>query len=227
MKEFTQYLEPTSFIDSDHPAVSAFAKKQIGQELDQRKRAVLLYYAVRDGFRYDPYRIDWSQVGLKASTTLARRHGYCATKAILLTALGRAIGIPSRLGYADVKNHLTSKRLKEAMKTDIFLWHGYSEFYLNQRWVKATPAFNKSLCKMAGIKTLEFSGLQESVFHEFDAKGQKHMEYIRDHGPFADVPFERMEIDLQKLYGNLFQSGGKKGDIEGDFESDALAGDES
>ena len=56
-------LAPTALIDSDHPAVIAFAQRHaVGA--DERERAVALTYAVRDGFRYDPYRIDLSVAGI-------------------------------------------------------------------------------------------------------------------------------------------------------------------
>jgi len=69
-------LQPTALIDSDHPAVAAFAARH-AQGADQRERAVALYYAVRDRFRYDPYRIDLTPAGMKASTVLAKGYGWC------------------------------------------------------------------------------------------------------------------------------------------------------
>ena len=63
-------LSPTPLIDSDHPAVVAFAQRDAAGS-DNRERAVALYYAVRDGFRYDPYRVDLSLAGMRASTVLS------------------------------------------------------------------------------------------------------------------------------------------------------------
>ena len=60
-------LAPTALIDSDHPAVVAFAAGH-ARGADDRERAVALYLAVRDGFRYDPYRIDLSPAGMRASS---------------------------------------------------------------------------------------------------------------------------------------------------------------
>ena len=68
-------LQPTALLDSDHPAVVAFAARY-GHGADDRERAVALYYAVRDGFRYDPYRIDLSPAGMRASTVLASGYGW-------------------------------------------------------------------------------------------------------------------------------------------------------
>jgi transglutaminase-like putative cysteine protease len=134
----------TQTVDSAHPAV--------------RERAVSLYLAVRDGFRYDPYRIDLSPQGMRASTVLANGYGWCVPKAVLLTAACRAAGIPARLGFADVRNHLSTERMRQTMKTDLFIWHGYADIWLDGRWVKATPAFNMSLCERFGLLPLDFDG---------------------------------------------------------------------
>ena len=95
-------LQPATMVDSDHPSVIAFAREH-AQGADERERAVALHYAVRDGFRYDPYRIDMSVRGLKASTVLANGYGWCVPKAALLAAACRAAGIAARVGYADVR----------------------------------------------------------------------------------------------------------------------------
>lgn len=220
-----KYLQPTEFIDSDSSGVTVFAQEIVHEEQSQQEQAIKLYYAVRDRIRYDPYRIQFTPNGLKASTTLAQGYGYCVAKAILLAAAGRAVGIPSRLGFADVKNHLSSEKLKAVMQTDVFAWHGYTELYLNGGWVKATPAFNKSLCDKAGIKPLEFDGVNDSVFHEFDQAGNRHMQYLKEHGQFDDLPFRKI-IDAFKEYYPLFADTIDKVSevsIDGEFESEATA----
>src|SRR5512139_1020247 len=109
-------LSPTALIDSDHPGVADFAARH-ATGATEIERAVALYYAVRDGFRYDPYRIDLSPAGMKASTVLAKGHGWCVTKAALLAAACRASGIHARVGYADVRNHLSTDRMRAVMGT--------------------------------------------------------------------------------------------------------------
>ena len=76
-------LAPTALIDSDHPAVAAFAREN-AQGTTERERAVALYLAVRDRFRYDPYRLDLRPEAMRASSVLAVGHGWCVTKAALL-----------------------------------------------------------------------------------------------------------------------------------------------
>lgn len=192
-------LAPADMVDSDHPAVRAFAQKHATGD-EPRTRAVALYYAIRDGFRYDPYCVDLSPHGMRASTVLAQGVGWCVTKAALLSAACRSIGIPARLGFADVRNHLSTQRMRELMKTDEFVWHGYSELWLDGAWRKATPAFNIELCDRYGLLPLEFNGVDDSIYHPFDSKGQRHMEYLRDHGPFDDIPLQRLRDDFVKYY---------------------------
>jgi transglutaminase-like putative cysteine protease len=155
-------LACTALIDSDHPQVQGFARLH-ALGADDRERAVSLYYAVRDGFRYDPYRIDLSVAGMRASHVLEIGVGWCVTKAALLAAAARAAGIPARVGYADVRNHLSTERMRQTMKTDLFVWHGYTELWLDGAWVKATPAFNIELCDRFGLLPLEFDGRVDSL----------------------------------------------------------------
>lgn len=218
-------LKPTDFIDSDNDAIIHFTNRVIGTEQDPKQQAIKLYYAVRDDIRYDPYQIQFTPKGLKASTTLAQGYGYCVAKAVLLAAVGRAAGIPSRVGFSDVKNHLSSEKLKKIMQSDIFVWHGYTEFYLDDKWVKATPAFNKLLCEKAGIKPLEFDGVNDSVFHEFDQAGNQHMEYLHEHGHFDDLPFDEIVNAYKQHYPLLTEIITQKSviSIDGDFENEASA----
>jgi transglutaminase-like putative cysteine protease len=192
-------LQPTALLDSDHPAVVAFADRH-RQGANDRERAVALYYAVRDGFRYDPYRIDLSPAGMRASTVLAAGYGWCVPKATLLAAACRAIGIPARVGFADVRNHLSTARMREVMQTDVFYWHGYAVLLLDGTWRKATPAFNRELCERFDLLPLEFDGHHDSLYHPFDRQGHRHMEYLADRGAFDDVPLARMTEDFARLY---------------------------
>jgi transglutaminase-like putative cysteine protease len=219
-EDFECYLQPTRFIDSDHPAIIAFAEASAGDGGSETDRAIRIFNAVRDQIRYDPYCIDLAEDKFKASVVLAKRFGYCVEKALLLAALARVLGIPSRLRFADVRNHLTTERLKEIMKTDLFIYHGYTEMFLNGCWVKATPTFNLSLCERFGVKPLDFDGEHDAIFHEFDRKGNRHMEYVHDHGPFADLPYEAIMTSFRKHYPKYFAQ--DQASSPGDFEAEAL-----
>jgi transglutaminase-like putative cysteine protease len=213
-------LAPTPLIDSDHPAVAAFAREHaIGA--DDRARAVALYHAVRDGFRYDPYRVDLAPQGMRASTVLAVGHGWCVTKAALLAAACRAAGIPARLGYADVRNHLSTERMRRTMQTDLFIWHGYADLWLGERWVKATPAFNLSLCERFGLLPLEFDGTADSIYHPFDRTGQRHMEYVHQRGAFDDMPLAQIAADFARIYPQWHEAELGVADFSADVQREA------
>ena len=216
-EDVAEFLKPTYAVNSDNAEVAAWAKEKAGDTSDPVEAAKRLYYAVRDGFIYDPYDFTLDHEGLSASGCLARGKGFCVPKSALLAACCRAVGIPARVGYADVKNHLSSKRLTEAMGTDLFVYHGYTEIYLEGKWVKATPVFNKSLCEKARVLPLEFDGHNDSVFHPLNADGERHMEYVHDHGAFADVPIETIATSFREHYPKL--TGGKV--AGGDFAEDA------
>jgi transglutaminase-like putative cysteine protease len=217
--DFEIYLHPTWFIDSDSPSVAEFARSTVGDAGTDVEKAVKLYYAVRDSVRYDPYAIVPDPAAFRASAVLAAKAGFCVQKAILMAAVTRAVGIPARLGYADVRNHLTTKRLRELMGTDVFVYHGYTELYLDGKWVKATPVFNRSLCERFKVKPLEFDGKSDSIFHPFDAEGRRHMEYLRDHGHFDDFPFDKMAAAFRQAYPTLFERGADW--ARGDFGQEA------
>jgi len=212
-------LAPSYYIDSDNAAVQAFTDGIVGGGGGDIDRGVQLYYAVRDLIRYDPYDINCTREGFRASTCLERGRGFCITKAALLAASARATGIPSRVGFGDVRNHLATPRLIEFMGTDEFVFHGYTELYLEGRWVKATPAFNLSLCERFGVRPLEFNGREDSLFHPYDAAGRRHMEYIRQRGSYDDVPFDEIMAAFRKFYPKAMESGFRLQDA--DFERDA------
>ncbi len=199
-----EYLQATDIINFQHPRVEQFIRDRCGRSSSPREQAVKLYYAVRDEIRYDPYGIVMSVDGLRASTTLRIGRGWCVPKAALLAACCRGLGIPAKLGYADVRNHLSTARLRAHMKTDVFLWHGYTSIYLDGRWVKATPAFNIELCQRFQLKPLEFDGTFDSIYHPFDLLGNKHMEYLQERGEFSDIPVDRIRRDFAQA-GMTFQ----------------------
>jgi transglutaminase-like putative cysteine protease len=212
----------TALIDSDHPAVIEFAHAKAAGA-DQRERAVALYLAVRDGFRYDPYRIDLSDAAMRASSVLGAGHGWCVTKAALMVAAARAIGIPARPGYADVRNHLSTERMRKTMQTDLFIWHGYAELWLDGAWRKCTPAFNVELCDRFGLLPLDWDGSGDSLYHAFDRSGQRHMEYVHQRGAFADMPLDAIRADFARVYPQTMQAEQARGDFEHDVRRETGA----
>jgi transglutaminase-like putative cysteine protease len=201
------WLAPTWFIDADDPQVVTFGASAVGDATDPTEKAVRLFYAVRDGFRYDPYNLDHAPASFRASSVVESRSNWCVPKSVLLTAAARAQGIPARLGFADVRNHLTSEKLKAQMSSDVFAWHGYSEVLLDDGWHKLSTAFNVELCDRFGVKTLEFDGTGDALMHPFDVSGRQHMEYIRQRGSYDDLPLDEIMATFAEVYGEGMTGG--------------------
>jgi transglutaminase-like putative cysteine protease len=212
--EIRLYLSPAEYIDSDHDSIGARAEQLGGSTSNPVERARRLYAAVRDGIRYDPYVDYTDRETYRASSVLARGHAYCVGKASLYVALCRASGIPARLGLADVKNHLATPRLLEAVGTDVFAYHGYVEIMPADRWIKATPTFNASLCQKLGVPPLDFSGETDALLQPFDSEGRAFMSYVIQHGTFFDVPAKFLIGEMRRLYPKLCRPGGLRGDME-------------
>ncbi len=215
--DLARWLAPGRFVECDAPSVVAFAARATAGAVDPVERAVRLFYAVRDGIRYDPYGASDRAEDYRASAIVGRPTGFCIPKAILLTAVARAAGIPARLGFADVRNHFQSEKLRARMGTDLFVFHGYAELWLEGRWLKATPAFNVELCERFGVPPLEFDGRSDALFQPYDAAGRRSMEYVRERGTFDDLPFDEMVAAFREHYAGLTDAPGSgAGTIDGD-----------
>lgn len=200
-EEHLTYLAPTAIIDSDHKSIRDYARENTGGSTEPVEIAVKLYLAVRDGITYDPYAPFYLPEHYRASYVLKRGRSFCIPKASLLCALGRACGIPSRVGFADVRNHLATKQLIEFLGSDLFVYHGFTEFWLEGKWVKATPAFNSDLCKRHHVPPLEFNGREDSIFQPYNLQRQRFMEYVAFHGVYADIPVDRIVTGWENTYG--------------------------
>ena len=218
------YLNATDFFDYHHPSVQAWMARVLDGVPNQPIAQIqALYLATRDDIAYNPYVFQTDPRTLSASYALESGESYCIPKAVLLGAAARALGIPSRLGLADVRNHLSSPKLIEWLRSDIFRMHGFIELYLNGRWVKATPAFNRQLCELMNVAPLDFDGVNDSAFQAYTEDGQAHMEYINDHGVFADVPFDFIVNGVRAAYSHLFIDEGESPRPGSSLEQDMAA----
>lgn len=196
------FLAPGVYVDSDHPNVVAFAREAIGDATSDAEKASRLFRAVREKIRYDPYTITLDPREYAASAILNKPRSYCIPKAVLLAAAARAVGLPARLGFADVKNHLSSQKLLDTLGSDLFAWHGYVEVWVDGKPYKLAPAFNESLCTKFGVPALYFdaNAPADAMLQAFDGEGRKYMEYVADRGRFVDLPFQQIMSDFERLY---------------------------
>jgi len=188
--DLEKYLQPTYFLDCDSEAIVGKTRDLTAGEEDPVARARTLFYFVRDSIRYNVFGPKERREDFRASATLARGEGYCVQKAVLLAAFCRAAGIPARVGFAMIRNNILPPELAEVVKTNIFPWHGYAQVYLNGRWVKATPAFDRDLSERNRIIPVEFNGWHDAPFHRRNRDGLLHIEYLKDRGPFDDLPLD-------------------------------------
>ncbi|MCY6380167.1 transglutaminase-like domain-containing protein [Hoeflea prorocentri] len=198
-------LQAGLYVDSGSDAVRRFTLDALesAKATTDTQKAVALYNAVRDGFRYNPYSISMRAEDYKASHIVKTQSAYCVPKAILLTACLRAAGIPAAVGFADVRNHLNSPKLAELMGSDLFIYHGYVQLWLGDSTFKVTPAFNSEMCERFGVKPLDFDGTADALFHEYDADNRRHMEYVNDRGIYQDPPIVEILSTFKAFYPRL------------------------
>ena len=207
MKALELYRQPTYFIDSDHEVVRQTAQEVAGHLNDDVEVAKALFYYVRDKWWYSPYHVSFDHHTLKASYVLQRQGkpvGYCTEKAVVFAALCRVMNIPNRLVFCNVRNHIATDRFEEVIGTNLMVFHGYNEVFLNGKWVKCTVAFNKQLCDKLGVATLEFDGKTDEIFQEYDHEGGEFMKYEHDYGSFHDVPHDLWVRETIRYYGHTF-----------------------
>lgn len=196
-------LKETDFLDFNSPEIIAFID-EFNQLKSDTQKAIAVYEKVRDHFLYDPFHLDLRPNALKASTILSKKRAWCVEKAIVMAAALRGLNIPTKLGYGIVVNHIGVDKLVKYLKRPEIVFHGYVCVYLNGKWVKATPAFDPVVCKLANVDLLHWDGEEDAMFQEFQ-NGEKFMEYIHFYGAFDDVPVDLMNSEMKKYYPHLFE----------------------
>ena len=199
----------------------AFARRASGA--NARERAVALYYLVRDGFRYDPYRIDLSAAGMRASRVLESRLR-------LVRAQGGAAG-----GGRARRRHSGAGGLRRRAQPPVDRAHAQPccrptstsgtatpSCGWTARWVKATPAFNLELCERFGILPLDWDGRTDSLYHPYDREGRRHMEYVNQRGSFDDMPVAQIAADFAATYPGWVASAAADADFEQDAARESL-----
>jgi hypothetical protein len=195
------YLEATDTIDFESPQIQAFLVDLPNVSL--KEQAIWIYLKVRDGFLYDPYHLDLRPTSLKASNVTQKRRAWCVEKALLAVACFRAVGIPARLGFGIVKNHIGVEKLLTYLRKDEIVFHGFAEVFLDGKWSKCTPAFDCRVCALNKVAPLEWDGTGDSLLHAFRGNEQ-YMEYLHFYGSFTDIPFVLMHQEMEKHYPHLF-----------------------
>ncbi|MCB1166410.1 MAG: transglutaminase domain-containing protein [Leptospiraceae bacterium] len=211
MNDLSIYLAPSYYMDFESEPIQDYVRSELAG-LSQKEAAIKAYYFVRDHFRYNPYKVGFTPEEYRSSYIMTQKQSFCIPKSVLYCSLMRAVGIPSRLGLADVINHLSSEEFIKKLGSEIFAFHGFAEIYLDG-WIKATPVFDSRLCKKFGVAPLDFDAEHDAMFQSFDDHGNQFMEYVKDRGVHADLPFDTIMEGFREFYPNFLTSGKKDGDL--------------
>ena len=114
-------LNPNSMIQSDDPTIVAMAREAVGDEKDAWSKAVALERFVHDTVEEK----NFSQAFATAAEVAQSREGDCTEHAVLLAALARAVGLPSRVAIG----------LVYMQPSQSFGYHMWTEVYLDERWI--------------------------------------------------------------------------------------------
>jgi len=202
MEDLDIYLQSTEFFNFNKQSVSKKAIEITEDLKTDKEKAIALFYWVRDKIKYNMLTyIPNIKANFKANVTLRRQNGFCVSKSILLSSFARAIGIPARIHLVDLINHKVSQKVIDLMGTNVMYVHGYSEFYLNRKWVKLTPSFDpKTALKGKFLPMVEFDGENDAIFPKFDNEGHQFGEYLTDRDVHADLPLEAIEKIFEENY---------------------------
>ena len=206
MEDLSIYLQPNEFFDLDKKSVRNKAYEITNGLESQKDKAIALFYWVRDEIKYNmALFVPKVKNYFIASKTIRRREGFCVSKSILLSTLARVVEIPARIHLVDLINHLVSQKVIDFMGTNVMYVHGYSEFYLDNKWVKLTPSFDKETAiRGRFLPMVEFDGENDAVFPPYDVNGNKFGEYVGDRGVHADLPLDEIDQIFQEKY-NMYR----------------------
>jgi Transglutaminase-like superfamily len=128
-----EFLRPTNYIDSRHPAIVNTADQVTRAITEPRQKAIALFEFVRA----IPFGFATGFWDMRASDVLRTGRGYCNTKSTLLIALLRATAIPARQHFVEIDAAVLHGILDPGTA---MVDHSYVEVLLNGRWV-ATDAY--------------------------------------------------------------------------------------
>jgi hypothetical protein len=123
----------TSWMQSDHPKMQALARRAVKPGLTQAAIMERLTEEARAQLRTIDFTGHYS-----ALETLSRQSGDCTEAAVLLAALGRAAGIPTK-----VANGLVYSRERYHGVSNVFMPHSWVLAYVDGRWRSYDSALDR------------------------------------------------------------------------------------
>jgi len=196
-----EYLQATPAIEAEHPLIKAKAGELVEGAASPREKVLRLFAFVRDQIPYNLFMISMHPDDFRASFVLESQKGYCVQKAVLLCALARAAGIPSRLVLARIRNHRVPHALRARLGRNEFPGHGYNQFLIDDRWVTVAATFDAALCARIGVPVVEFDGYNDAILPDKALDGGPYIEYLEQYGYFADLPLDFITERTSKIWG--------------------------
>ena len=135
------YIRPNGMVTSDDGEVILLARKAVGDASDPWEKVVRIERWVARNMRNN-----FSTAFAPASEVARTLTGDCSEHAVLVAAMCRAVGIPSRAAIGMIYVNEERRRLKG------FGFHMWPEVYVNQRWVAVDSSWDQTDVDATHIK---------------------------------------------------------------------------
>ncbi len=182
-----EYLEPNSMLQSDATAIIDLARATIGKEEDAWNAGVQLERAVNERIRKKSMNVAFAS----ALEVCDSGEGDCSEHAVLLAALCRAVGIPSRVAMGLV------------YVGGIFGGHAWTEVSIDGEWYALDGTIGRGSVDPThvrfGVTSLRNGGLSAGLFGILKGLGAIDLEILsydqagRSSAVSKDLPRSRVE----------------------------------
>lgn len=161
-----EYLDGTTMINTKDAQLIDLANRAAGDEKNPLALADRLRRFVTDYI--DDKGMDVAFAS--ASDVCRSRKGDCSEHAVLLAALGRIKGLPSRVAVGLAYVPLFGKQ------NDIFGFHMWTQFYINGTWVDVDAALRETDCSPTriafGVSSMNESAMAQMSFKLMEVIGR-------------------------------------------------------
>jgi hypothetical protein len=185
-----EFLGPTQFVESTHPAIVARVRELGLSALSPRARAARLFEHVRTEVRYE-FMARFQREEYLASNILANNQGFCVQKAVLLASLARAADLPAAIVLCDMRDHALPEKVVRSLGTDVMHHPGLNALHVDGAWLMVDASLDPKFLDKKRYPRVAFDGTADALLPAHTIDGARAAEYLTFHGRFADLPFEQ------------------------------------